>query len=81
MNSELVKKFLDHFKTSNSTNLPLPIPDPFFMPDRVYSVGVKMSTTNVTAYGVSRLKVENFTMDAVEMKVISKVIEYQVVQC
>lgn len=49
--------------------MPLPIPDPMFMPDRVYNLLAEVSTTNVTAFGVSRIRVENFTSDIVEMKV------------
>ena len=68
--SNLVRDFLEHFKNPDANNLPLPIPDPFIMPDRIYPVmGVKVATTNVTAYGISRVKIENFTSDLVEMKV------------
>ncbi len=65
-----MKKFIEHFKSQDSMNLPLPIPDPLIMPDRIYPIlGVKVSTINVTAHGVSRIRVENFTANAVEMKV------------
>lgn len=68
--SELIKKFLDHFKNPDSIHMPLPIPDPMIMPDRIYNLVVEVSTTNVTAFGVSRIRVQNFTSDIVEMKVI-----------
>lgn len=67
--SELIKRFLEHFKNPNSVNMPLPVPDPLPMPDRVYQLLAKVSTTNVQAFGVSRLKIENLTSDIVEMKV------------
>lgn len=67
--SELVKKFLEHFKNPDSINLPLPVPDPMPMPDREYPLLVRVSTTDVKALGVSRLKIANLTSDIVEMKV------------
>lgn len=68
--SDLVRDFLEHFKNPDANNLPLPIPDPFIMPDRIYPVmGVKVSTTNVTASGISRVKIESFSSDIVGMKV------------
>lgn len=68
--SNLVRDFLEHFKNPDANKLPLPIPDPFIMPDRIYPImGVEVATTNVTAYGISRVKIENFTSDLVEMKV------------
>lgn len=69
--SDLVKKFLEHFKNPDSMNMPLPLPDPLPMPDRVYPLLARVLTTNVSAFGVSRLKIENFTSDIVEMKVSS----------
>lgn len=61
---------MEHFKNPDSIHMPLPIPDPLVMPDRVYSLGLnKVSTMNVTAFGVSRIRVENFTSDLVDMKV------------
>lgn len=67
--SEFIKKFLEHFKQPDAMNTPLPVPDPMVMPDRTYPLGVKVTTTNVTAYGISRLRIENFTSNVVEMKV------------
>ena len=68
--SELIKNFVEHFKNPEAATRPLPIPDPMFMPDRIYPIlTLKVSTTNVTAFGVSHIRVRNFTSDAVKMKV------------
>lgn len=68
--SELIKNFMEHFKNAEAASRPLPIPDPMVMPDRIYPIlATKVSTTNVTAFGVSHIRVRNFTADAVKMKV------------
>lgn len=67
--SDLVKKFMEHFKNPDSMNMPLPVPDPLPMPDREYPLLAKVYTSNVSAFGVSHLKIENLTSDFVEMKV------------
>lgn len=62
--SELMKTFLDHFKNSDFQYI---CGCPFLI---LHNLGVKLSTTNVTAFGISKIRVENFTSDIVEMKVI-----------
>jgi hypothetical protein len=71
--SELIKNLLEHFKNPEAATRPLPIPDPLVMPDRVYPIfSMKVLTTFVTAFGVSHIRVRNFTADAVSMQVSTR---------
>lgn len=67
--SDTVLKFLEHFKNPDSVNMPLPLPDPMSMPNRTYQImTASVTTTNVKAYGVSRMRINNFILDVVDMK-------------